>query len=97
MKIFYDHFDNHFNENFVIKEVGMKLSKNEFQQIRSRLKDFENEVPSNSTITLTFSRNKSKIWPKAIASCYFFLPVVSSDFTTIPGKQPEALKQCAHC
>ena len=61
MKSFSSYLDSHFAENFLIKEVGMKLIPEHDSRIRLRLQSLESRAPAMSSINLTFLTERNHI------------------------------------
>ena len=61
MKTISSYLDSHFNENFTIQEVGMKLIPEHHSKIRARLESLENRAPAVSSTRLKFTTEKNQI------------------------------------
>ncbi|PIR35931.1 MAG: hypothetical protein COV37_05935 [Bdellovibrio sp. CG11_big_fil_rev_8_21_14_0_20_39_38] len=57
MKVISSYLDSHFNENFTIHEVGMKLTPEHQSKIRMRLQSLESRAPAISSIHLKFTNS----------------------------------------
>ena len=61
MKLISSYLDSHFNENFKIHEVGMKLIPEHHSKIRARLESLENRAPAVSSTHLKFTTEENQI------------------------------------
>ncbi len=61
MKVISSYLDSHFNENFYIHEVGVKLIPDHHSKIKYRLESLEARAPAVSTIHLKFTSEEDEI------------------------------------
>jgi hypothetical protein len=61
MKTISSYLDSHFNENFTIHEVGMKLIPEHHSKIKARLESLENSAPAVSSTHLKFTTEENQI------------------------------------
>ena len=52
---------SHFNQNFSIQEVGMKLTPEHYSQIKAHLSHLESRAPSSSIILAKFTSEETEI------------------------------------